>query len=404
MQDTPRLVSVVRRLIEVRRSLPDVYWVVWVGTLVNRMGGFVMPLLTFYLTKERGFSVATAGRIVALFGAGAVVAALVGGVLADRLGRRPTMLLSMVGGGVLMIGLGFARDIWWIAANTFLLGIAGELYRPAVFAFVSDVVPAKDRLRAFGYLYWVINLAFAAAILIGGLMARWSYTALFIGDAVTMFGFAVLVAVKLPETRPTEHDGQGGGARLADVLADRTFMIFWALTFGLTMMFYQSTVALSAHLTAQGFDEAAFAALIAINGVLIVLLQPMATAWSARFDRGRVLAFAAMAIGAGFALHGASSIVAVHCAAVVMWTIGEIVLAPINSTTVASLSSAEARGRYQGVFGMSWGLASCLGPLGGSEVMDRVGADALWLGCLGVGLVCAIGYVASAPGRRARGA
>lgn len=394
----------VRRLQEVRRSLPDTYWLVWVGTLINRLGGFVMPLLTFYLTRERGLSVATAGRIVALFGAGAVVAALVGGVLADRLGRRATMLLSMVLGGALMISLGFARDVWWIAANTFLLGIAGELYRPAVMAYVADVVPAKDRLRAFGYLYWIINLSFAAAVLLGGVMARWSYTALFIGDALTMFGYAALIAIKVPETRPAEAERAARPARLIDVLVDRTFMTFWLLSFGLAMMFFQSAVPLSAHLLRQGFDEAAFAGLMAINGVLIVLLQPSATAWTGRFERGRVLGAAALLTGAGFALHGATALVVVHVAAVMMWTLGEIIAAPVNSTTVANLASVEARGRYQGVFGMSWGLASCLGPLAGGELMERAGSDALWLTCLAVGVVCAVGFVATAAARRARGA
>ena len=162
------------KIADIRRSLPEAYWIVWLGTLVNRSGGFVGPLLTFYLTGERHLSIATAGVVVSLFGAGSVIAALVGGVMADRLGRRATMLTSMVGGGVLMATLGFQRDVVAIAVNTFALGFVGELYRPAVMAYVGDVVPPQDRLRAFGYLYWVINLSFAFAAVMGGLLATWS--------------------------------------------------------------------------------------------------------------------------------------------------------------------------------------------------------------------------------------
>ncbi len=103
------------RLVEIRRSLPDEYWVVWVGTLINRMGGFVAPLLTFYLVGARGLSVGEAGVIVSLFGAGSVIAALVGGVLADRVGRRATMLVSLISGGVLMASLGSRYD--WLGVH-----------------------------------------------------------------------------------------------------------------------------------------------------------------------------------------------------------------------------------------------------------------------------------------------
>jgi MFS family permease len=219
------------RVAEIRRSLPDVYWIVWIGTLINRMGGFVAPLLTFYLIGERGLSVGAAGLVVSLFGAGQVLAALVGGVLADRLGRRATLLLSMLSGAVCMGSLGLQHSIAAIAVNTFLLGFSGELYRPAVAALVSDVVPPERRLQAFGYLYWIVNLSFAFAAVAGGVLSRWSYTALFAADALTMLAYAAVVARYVPETRPPPRSREPGAASvgLRDVLCDRTFMAFWVL-------------------------------------------------------------------------------------------------------------------------------------------------------------------------------
>src|SRR4051812_22215057 len=88
----------VRSLRELVAGLPRIYWFLWTGLLVNRMGGFVYPFLMLYLTGSRGLTVAQAGRIVALYGAGSFAAALVGGRLADRIGRRRTMLFSLFGG------------------------------------------------------------------------------------------------------------------------------------------------------------------------------------------------------------------------------------------------------------------------------------------------------------------
>jgi len=395
---------IASRLRAVRGELPRLYWVVWTGTLVNRIGGFITPLLTFYLTGERGLSIETAGVIVSLFGVGGVAAALVGGVMADRLGRRANMVISLFGGGALMATLGFVRGELAIGAVTLALGFTGELYRPAVMAFIGDVVPPAQRLRAYALLFWVINLSFAVAAALGGLLSRWSYTALFLLDAGSMVAYGAIVLTRLPETRPPPVADRARRVGLLDVLSDTTFMTVWALSFGLALLFFQHSVSLSAHLGAQGHDQAVYGTVMAVNGVVIVLLQPVASARLGGLDPSRVLAVAAVLVGAGFALHGVSAWLPVHVAAVVVWTIGEIMSSPTHSTIVAQLSSAEARGRYQGVFGMSWGAASAIGPLAGGQLMGAAGPGALWTACLGLGVVVAVGYLVTARGRRARGA
>src|SRR3990170_7126346 len=86
-------------------GLPHTYWFLWGGTIVNRIGGFVIPFLTLYLTGPRGLPVSQAALMVSLFGAGSFVASLVGGEIADRLGRRPVMLLRfLVAPGAMLAG------------------------------------------------------------------------------------------------------------------------------------------------------------------------------------------------------------------------------------------------------------------------------------------------------------
>ncbi len=104
------------------RELSPTYWTLWVGTLVNRIGGFVVPFLALYLTRERGLGTAEAGLVVSLYGAGSIASGPVGGVLADRVGRRPTMLLGLGGGSAAMLALGLAHSLPAIAAATLVLG------------------------------------------------------------------------------------------------------------------------------------------------------------------------------------------------------------------------------------------------------------------------------------------
>ncbi len=150
-------------------GLPSSYWLLWTGTLVNRLGAFVMPFLALYLTRERGFSVEQAGFVAALHGAGVVVS---GRCWEEpwrtASGGAPRCSLGLWLGSVAMVFLGFSRDLFWIRVAAFTLGVLGDLYRPAVFAAVSDVVRPEDRTRAFGLLYWVVNVGFAIALPAGG--------------------------------------------------------------------------------------------------------------------------------------------------------------------------------------------------------------------------------------------
>ena len=101
-------------------GLPRTYWYLWTGTLVNRLAGFVVPFLSLYLTQERGLPVEQATLIVSLHGAGSVVAGPVGGALADRVGRRTTLVAALWLGAAAMVLLGFSRSPLHIAVATFL--------------------------------------------------------------------------------------------------------------------------------------------------------------------------------------------------------------------------------------------------------------------------------------------
>src|SRR5512144_1067343 len=187
---------------------------------VNRLASFVATFLALYLVRERGFTPDAAGRIVALFGVGALVAGPLGGTLADGIGRRATMLLSF-GLGALSVGaIGFLRDPALLALFTFLAAATSELYRPAMNAVIADVVPFQDRARAWGISYWAINLGWTFGLALGGFIAARSFTALFLADAATTIVFAAVVLRGVPETRPAGTQVHSPLEGLARVFAD----------------------------------------------------------------------------------------------------------------------------------------------------------------------------------------
>src|SRR5947207_3569244 len=183
-------------------GLARAYWVLWAGMLLNRLGGTVFFLLGIYLTRNRGLSPALAGLVVSIYASGGLLAGPVGGVLADRFGRRATLLAGTASSGLLMLALGLARSTPEIVVLAPLLGFFTELCRPPLQAAVADVVPPADRARAYGLLHWAINLGFAGAASLGGVLAERHFAALFVIDAATTLGYGAIVYTGLPETRP----------------------------------------------------------------------------------------------------------------------------------------------------------------------------------------------------------
>ncbi|HEX7601564.1 MAG TPA: MFS transporter, partial [Polyangiaceae bacterium] len=153
-------------------GIPRAFWALLAGTFVTKAGSFVVPMLFIYLTQARGLSLAAAGTTVSLFGVGSLLGGTLGGVLADRIGRRATMLGSLVLGAGFMLVLGVATTPWQLAPATLFLGFTADAYRPASQALVADIVPPEHRMKAFGLQYWAINLGFSFAAVVGGYMAR----------------------------------------------------------------------------------------------------------------------------------------------------------------------------------------------------------------------------------------
>ncbi|MGX1270819.1 MDR family MFS transporter [Streptomyces phaeoluteigriseus] len=378
-------------------GLPREFWWLWTSTLVNRLGAFVATFMALYLTLDRGYSASYAGLVAALHGLGGVISSLAGGVMADRLGRRPTMLVAQTGTALSVAALGFVHHPLAIAGVAFLVGMASNASRPAVQAMMADIVPPEDRVRAFSLNYWAINLGFAVSSMGAGFIAEFSYLAGFMIEAGMTLACAVVVFLKVPESRPEQGGKDGGGVEenavgLGAVLRDRRFMAVVGLSFLVAFVFQQGAVGLPVAMGSAGFTPADYGMAIAVNGVLIVALQIPVTRFIQHRDPGRLLVVSSVLAGYGFGLTAFAGSVGVFALTVCVWTLAEIVNAPTQTGLVVRLSPVQGRGRYQGMYSMSWAVAALVAPLTSGVVIDRYGAEWLWGLCAVVGTVAGVGY------------
>src|SRR5947207_8610392 len=179
------------------RALPAGAWILFFGTFLNKFGTFVLPFLAIYMTGL-GYTASQAGLAFASYGIGTLGACMLGGLLADRLGRRKTIVLSMFSVAFAMVGLSQARSLSMIILFSCIAGLTGELYRPASNALLADLVPAGQRVTAYAAYRMAFNAGWAFGPATAGLLAKKSYIWLFVGDAATSVLYGIVALLALP--------------------------------------------------------------------------------------------------------------------------------------------------------------------------------------------------------------
>jgi MFS family permease len=385
-------------------GLPGTYWYLWTGMLVNKVGGFGILFLSLYLVVARGLDPATAGAVVGLNGLGGAAGVLAGGVLADHWGRRRTLLACHAAAAALMLTLAFVSWLPAIAAISCLLGAAQAMAGPALVAAIVDVVPGRDRTRAFNLQFWAFNLGTAAASLLAGLLAEASFTLLFAVDGIATFATFLVFFFRLPETLPKRAAPPGAAPErrgLRTALTDRIFLVFVGLTLMMAVLTTQSSTILPLAMKHDHLGPSAYGGLMAYAGALIVAGQLFVPRLITTHGKAGVLAVANALLAAGFALVALADAVPLYVGAATIWTAGSMLAAPPNAAIIAELSPAGLRGRYQGVFYLTFPLAGFIAPALGGVGLQRLG-DLHWVICGAVGALAAGGHLLAGPARERR--
>jgi len=382
-------------------GLPKLVWALAATHFVGRAGGVVRSFLVLYLTQAQHLSPATAGAVVAAVGLGDIGSQLLGGWLGDRIGRRNTMLVGFVGAAVALTALGSADSMPGIWAAAVGVGLTIELFRPAGSAAVADL-PARQRIRAFGLLYWAANLGFSVATITAGILAKYGYGLLFWINVVASLAAALIVWWQVPDTRPA------GSARTRQALLpvlrrDRLMLAMMAIHVGYFTLFLQTFTTLPLVMTADGLGPATYGAVLALNGIAIVTLQPLAVRLLAGRNGSTVSAVSMLLVGVGAALGALSHGTAGFAGSVLIWTLGQIGIAVRFGDTFADLAPAELRGRYMGLASTTWSVGAVFGPLAGTVLLDLAGPAVLAAVCAitGIALFAAQRALAPALCRRA---
>jgi len=367
-------------LLEDLHELPRTAWVLFGGTFINRFGSFVLAFLVFYLTS-RGYSAAAAGLALSAYGIGSMAAALVGGQLADTIGRRNSITLSMFSSATTMLALSQATGIRSIVVLTALAGFTAELYRPASSALIADLTPSGRRITGFAMYRLAVNAGVAAGPAVAGFLAQRSFLWLFVGDALTSVIYGCAAYFALPRDGERMSQTAVRESAFSRMVSDPRLVRVILATLALAFVVHQAYATFPLHLARSGFSPVVYGSLMSLNGLLIIVIELWITTLTRRLPSLIALAIGLVLNGIGFGAIGVAASVSALAVTVVIWTFGEMVYSPVGSAYIADIAPTELRGRYQAAYGFTYSLGLMLAPIGGT-LLYSVSPSALWLTCL----------------------
>jgi MFS family permease len=393
-------------------GFPRQFWLLFWGMLLNTAGtSMVWPFMTIYLRQRLDVPLTTVTLLMTLNSLAGLASVAVAGPVIDRVGRKGAMVAGLAAGSAVMLTMSAAGTLPLWAGLMAAQGAVMPLYRVGADAMIADLIPAAGRPNAYALLRMVTNLGIAIGPSVGGFVAAKSYGLAFGIGAGAMATFALLILVLARETmpgkraataRPTELERTtiSGDPKMQDrgygpVLRDSRFMAFTGLLVLATIPAAMLMVLLPVYAKEQfGVPENRYGFIMATNAAMVVLLQYAVTRVSKRYRPAGVLGVGALlyAVGVGSVAWGRSF--PTFLASMVVLTFGELLLVPTATAYTATLAPAEMRGRYMGVYNLTWGVGYGLGPVIGGLLSDRMAPVATWYGGLGIGLAAVVGFAA----------
>ena len=379
---------------------PRQFWILILGVFIDRLGGALMfPFLTLYITQKFSVGMTEVGLIFGLVSLSSIVGSVLGGALTDRFGRKGMVIFGLLISAFINLMVGLVNAIELIYVGALFIGLFGNAGGPAQQAMVADLLPEEKRAQGFGLLRVVVNLAVVIGPAIGGLLATRSYLLLFICDAVASTITAGIVALAIRETKPALREGEPeqtmgqtfGGYR--DVLRDGAFVLFIGACILMTTVYMQMNTTLSVYLRdVHSVSEQGFGYILSLNAAMVVLFQFATTRRIRKYSPLVMMAVGTLLYAIGFGMYGFVSAYVFFLVAMVIITIGEMIVAPTSQALVARLAPEDMRGRYMAIFGFSWVIPSTTGPLLAGLIMDNADPRWVWYAAGLVGLLAAAGF------------
>lgn len=395
------------------------FWLMVTGIFISTAGSsMIMPFLMIYATNKLGIPLSAAVTLISINAGTTLVSSFLAGSLADRVGRKLVMNVSLTISGITYLAMRYAITYPSLAALMVLIGFANALYSVGADAMMADLVPSQKRADGYSINRMMNNAGFAIGPAVGGFLAASSYHLAFLAGAAGMLIYSVLLFFLAKETlvrsqpagthgtegaTPIEHPARsmqdartqpGSEGGYGRVFRDGKYLTFiGVLSLGLItpgMLWVLLAVYTKNYF---GLPENLYGWIPTTNALMCVFVQYSVTRITRRYPTLPVLAAGMLIYAVGVGSVALMSGFWGFWISMVVLTFGELTLIPTASKFVADIAPADLRGRYVSLYWFSWGLSRAAAPLIGGAINDNIGPRAIWVGGLLIGLASVLGLL-----------
>lgn len=392
----------MQRLRATFNEYPRNFWILISAMFIDRLGGaLIFPFFSLYITQKFGVGMTEVGTLFAFYAVSSFIGSMVGGALTDRFGRRSLMIFGLISSATSALAMGLSPNFHTFFILSVVVGAFADIGHPASQAMVADILPEPKRIEGFGVLRVVANLAVTIGPAIGGLIATKSFFALFVIDACASIITAFIIYLTMPETKPQVNADQPKESMVSTfkgygvALKDRIFMLFLSVSAVSVIVYMQMNTTLSVYLRdVHGITTQQFGYILSLNAAMVVVFQFWITRKISRFAPMLLMTVGTLFYMVGFSMYGYTTTYTFFLIAMVIITIGEMIVSPTSTALVARLAPADMRGRYMAVSGFSWIIPSAIGPLAAGFIIDNFDDRWVWYGCGILAALATLGFLA----------
>lgn len=383
--------SVLRTMLNPYRGMPKEIYVIFIARIINAIGAFVAPLMTIIMTQSIGLSEGKAGLYLSLSGGISLMAALCGGKLVDRFGRKRVILLFSGSAVLVFFRIGFMEPSLTMIHLIILAGALNSTTKPAYDSLIADLTTPANRSGAYALSYMGWNIGFAIGPVLGGFLYRHHLPWVFIGEGLAIFMSLVLIAAFIKETLEKAHEEIQDEERYLErrvegsifkVIRLRPLLICFALiVFGYNFTYSQWSFMLPMQVMKNYpvIGSQYFGFLAAFNGLIVIIFTPIITRLAGHLPYLRRGVMGGILYAVGFGMIGVLNSLEWLFLWAFIFTLGEIMMAITVVPFTVDNTPASHRGRMISTMAIIEDSGYTLGPLGMGIALSYISMETGWL-------------------------
>lgn len=371
------------------RGLPKEIYVLFIGRIINCIGSFVHPLMSLILIKKIGMSAAEGGMFVTTVALCQVPALIAGGKLVDNIGRKKVIVIFQTLGAVTLISCGLIPVSMITTRLIILSSVFYSISSPAYDALNADLTTSENRKQSYSLIYMGINIGFSIGPLMAGFLFENYLPIIFIGDAITtLMALALIVKFideeKLKKNKENVHEEKEiavEGSTLAVLMKRPILIVFSLIMFLYQFSYSQMNFTLPIQMTElfQGSGAKYFGFLGSLNGVVVIIATPILVTATKKWSGLKNMTLGGMLYAMAFTLFALVLKLPVFFIAMIVLTIGEVLISIDSGAFIANNTPSSHRGRISSILPLISGAGYSLGPMIMGQIISKYNIKIAWI-------------------------